>query len=628
MPKSIDVELASLVKHVPEGDRWFHEIKFDGYRILAFKDKDRVRLISRNGKDWTERFSDIERSVAALPAAQAILDGEVVVLKPDGSTSFQALQNFARQGEPTDLTYMVFDLLYLDGTDLRGAALEDRKPLLEALVSSRDGQLRYTDHIEGRGDVCFEQACTHSREGVVSKRRDAPYRSGRSKDWAKTKCLQEQEFVVVGYTDPGGTRSAFGALVLAVHDNGDLKHVGRVGTGFSDASLADIHARLMGIERKEAPVVDPPAGAQAASIHWVEPTLVAEVSFTEWTQDGHLRHPAFRGLREDKPADQVIAEEPVELPDTIAEVAEEPRASSQGDRPLVAGVSLSNPDRLFWPDVGITKLELAHYYESIAELMLPHVAHRPLSLVRCPSGYTGECFYQKHVSHFPKAVGTVAIHEPDDSETVPYAKITGLPSIVGLVQMGVLEIHPWGSRADDPDRPDRLVFDLDPDTELPWKTVAGTALLIRSELSRLGLDSWLKTTGGKGLHVMVPIVRRPSWTEVRDFSKAFVDHIVSLEPGLFTASMSKSQRGGKIFIDYVRNTRGATAVAVYGARARPGAPVSVPLYWEEAESARERPEFTVRNLSARLDTLGGDPWADLTSKRQSLTKGMRSRLGV
>lgn len=636
MPKTIDVELASLVKHVPEGDRWFHEIKFDGYRILGFKDKDRVRLISRNGKDWTERFPDIERSVAALPAKQAIVDGEVVVLKPDGSNSFQALQNFARQGEPTELTYMVFDLLYLDGTDLRGAALQDRKPLLETLVASGDGRVRYTDHIEGRGDVFFEQACTHSLEGVVSKRRDAPYRSGRGRDWAKTKCLQEQEFVVVGYTDPGGTRSAFGALVLAVHDNGDLRHVGRVGTGFSDASLADIHERLTKLERKDPPVINPPKGAQAASIHWVEPQLVAEVSFTEWTGDGNLRHPAFHGLREDKPADEIVAEEPVELPEQAAADPENPaddrsgppRRAGKDDRPMVAGVSLSNPDRVLWPDVGITKSELAYYYESIAELMLPHVANRPLSLYRCPAGYTGECFYQKHIQHFPKAVGTVAIYEPDDNETVPYAKITGLPSIVGLVQMGVLEIHPWGSRADDPDAPDRLIFDLDPDTELPWKTVAGTALLLHSELARLGLDSWLKTTGGKGLHVMVPIVRRQSWTEVRDFSRAFVDHIVSLEPRLFTASMSKSQRGGKIFIDYVRNTRGATAIAAYGTRARPGAPVSVPLFWEEAESAQERPEFTVRNLAARLEALSSDPWADLPLKRQSITGKMRSQLGL
>jgi bifunctional non-homologous end joining protein LigD len=246
--------------------------------------------------------------------------------------------------------------------------------------------------------------------------------------------------------------------------------------------------------------------------------------------------------------------------------------------------------------------------------------------VRCPSGYTGECFYQKHIQHFPRAVGTVDIYEPEDAETVPYAKITGLSSIVGLVQMGVLEIHPWGSRADDPESPDRLIFDLDPDPELAWKTVAATALLLRSELDRLGLRSWLKTTGGKGLHVMVPVQRRQTWAEARDFSRAFVDRIVSLEPRLFTASMRKSDRGGKIFIDYVRNTRGATAIAAYGARARPGAPVSVPLYWEEAESAEHRPDFTVLNLAVRLDSLRADPWKDLVRTRQSITKKMRSQL--
>ncbi|MHB9005001.1 MAG: DNA ligase D, partial [Coriobacteriia bacterium] len=576
-----------------------------------------------------------------------IVDGEVVVIKPDGSNSFQALQNLARRGEQTELTYMVFDLLYLDGIDLRNVALEDRKSLLQALITSSGGHLRYTDHIEGRGDVFFEQACTHSLEGVVSKRRDAAYRGGRGREWAKTKCLQEQEFVIVGYTDPGGTRSAFGALVLAVHENGDLRQVGRVGTGFSDASLADIHARLTKIERKDAPVTNPPRGAQAASIHWVEPELVAQVTFTEWTDEGSLRHPAFRGLRDDKPADEVIAEEPVELPQTLdpgsKAGAEDPapvddpargddrpgkRRAGKQERPVVAGVSISNPDRVLWPDVQVTKLELARYYESVAELMLPHVANRPLSLVRCPAGYTKECFYQKHIQHFPQAVDTVDIYEPEDNETVPYAKITSLGSIVGLVQMGVLEIHPWGSRADDPDAPDRLIFDLDPDMELPWQTVAGTALLIRSELDRLGLKSWLKTTGGKGLHVTVPIVRRQTWSEARDFSKAFVDHVVAIEPRLFTASMRKSDRGGKIFIDYVRNTRGATAVAAYSTRARPGAPVSVPLFWDEAESAEERPEFTIRNLADRLETLRGDPWAELPRVRQSITRSIRSQLGL
>lgn len=633
IPKSLDVELCTLVKQTPEGDRWLHEIKFDGYRIVAFRDGDHVRLISRNGKDWTARFQTIADELAGLHAEQFVFDGEVVVMRPDGTNDFQALQNFARRGQAAELHYMVFDLLYLDGLDLRDAALEQRKRLLAALllpprpgVAAGEGgaHVRYTDHIEGHGDVFFARSCEYSLEGVVSKRRDRPYRGGRGRDWVKTKCLLEQEFVIVGYTDPGGSRKAFGSLVIGVHDDGVLKQVGKVGTGFSEESLADIHARLGKLERKTPPVSNPPKGAEASRIHWVDPDLVCEVAFTEWTDDGNLRHPSFLGLREDKKAADVIAEKPVDLPEAAVPVDAQPSAGET----TVAGVRLTHPDRVLWPDVGVTKLELCRYYESVAALMLPHVENRPLSLVRCPQGYTGECFYQKHVEHFPKAVATVGVYEPEERATVPYAKITGLASIIGLVQMGVLEMHPWGAKADDIDKPDRLVFDLDPDTELEWRVVTTTALLLRSELRRLGLESWLKTTGGKGLHVVVPVERRQNWAEAREFSRAFVDSIVRLEPRLFTANMSKAQRSGKIFIDYVRNTRGATAIAAYGARARPGAPVSVPLFWEEAEGATGRPEFTVRNLSSRLDSLHGDPWADLAQARQSITKKMRSQLGL
>lgn len=629
MPRTLEVELATLVKRVPDGDEWFHEIKYDGYRIVAFKDDAEVRLLSRNGKDWTERFPQVVSAVAGLGARQAVLDGEVVVMRPDGTTDFQALQNLARRGEPAELHYVIFDLVYLDGSDLSGSALEDRKRLLAGLLGAETaGVLRYSDHLEGHGDAFFTRACDYHLEGVVSKRRDSAYRGGRGRDWTKTKCIAEQEFVVVGYTDPGGTRSDFGALVIAVRDaDGTFRQVGRVGTGFTEESLADIRSRLARIERSEPPVSNPPKGAQAAGVHWVEPRLVAEVAFTEWTAEGKLRHPSFVGLREDKPVEEVVVETPVAPP-----TAPEPRRSRPGrgkpPKELVAGVALTNPGKVFWPDVGVTKLELARYYESVAELMLPHVANRPLSLVRCPEGYTGECFYQKHIEHFPSAVGSVGIHEPEEDATVPYAKVTGLAGLVGLVQMGVLEIHPWGSRADDPDKPDRLVFDLDPDPDLPWKTVATTALLLRSELRRLGLESWLKTTGGKGLHVVVPVTRRQTWAEAREFSRAFVDHIVAMEPRLFTASMSKSQRGRRIFIDYVRNTRGATSIAPYSTRARAGAPVSVPMFWDELDDAAERPVFGMRDMAAHLAALDGDPWKDMLAARQSLTKAMRASLGM
>jgi bifunctional non-homologous end joining protein LigD len=394
-----------------------------------------------------------------------------------------------------------------------------------------------------------------------------------------------------------------------------------VGTGFTEESLRTIHGKLTALERREPPVANPPTGAAAKGVHWVEPQLVAEVAFAEWTGDDSLRHPSFIGLREDKPAEEVSREAPVEPPPLP-----EPPAKVGGS--TVAGVALTNPDRVLWPELSLTKLELARYYESIEELMLPHMADRPLSLVRCPSGYTAGCFYHKHIENFPKSVATVGIYEPGDDKTVPYARIRNLSSVIGLVQMGVLEIHPWGSRADAPDKPDRLIFDLDPDPDLPWSTVTATALLLRSELGRLGLHSWVKTTGGKGIHVVVPIRRTLTWDDARAFAKSFVESIVALEPRLLTSNMSKAKRGGRIFIDYLRNARGATAIAAYSSRARPEAPVSVPLYWEELEDAKERPTYNVHNLGDRVRTLPGDPWSDIASSRQSITSQARAKLGI
>lgn len=625
MPDVVDVELATLVKSVPEGERWLHEIKFDGYRIIARKQGDKVRLISRNGKDWTDRFRQVAEAVAReVPVSSAVLDGEVVVMQPDGTTSFQALQNFARSGADAELHYQVFDLLHLDGWDLRGAKLEDRKRLLSAIAPHDAATVvRYTDHIDGHGDVFFNQACDFSLEGVVSKRRDSKYRPGRQREWAKTKCLNHQEFVVVGYTDPGGSRQYFGALVLAVHEDGALTHVGRAGTGFSDASLKEIHARLKPLEREAPPVSNPPTGALGHGIHWVEPELVAEVEFTEWTDEGVLRHPSFLGLREDKPSDEVIAEKPEELtpaedlPDEDIHPEDQPGKKGAAVE-NIAGVKLTHPDRVLWPDTGTTKLQAARYYEQVAEWMLPHVAGRPLSLVRCPQGYTGECFYQKSIRNFPAAVKTVPVYVPDDDEVKPFGTIDDLAGIIGLVQMGSLEIHPWGSRNEDIEKPDRLVFDLDPDTAMPFKQVSATAMLLRAELQRVGLQSWVKSTGGKGLHVVLPIDPGPSWDEAKTFAKAFVDSIVAIEPRMFTSNMSKAKRDNKIFIDYLRNSRGATAVGPYSTRARPGAPVAMPLTWDELASMDERPEFTVANAPTHVRDRGQDPWAEMNSTKQSI----------
>ncbi len=629
LPRTIEVELATLVDAVPEGERWLHEIKFDGYRIVAFKDAEKVRLVSRNQKDWTERFPEVADAVRALPCENLVLDGEVVVQRPDGTNDFQALQNHAKSGVPATLQYFAFDLLHLDGYDLREAALEDRKQVLQGLVARRgavpggSSAVHYTDHVSGHGDIFFKSACDFSLEGIVSKRGDRPYRSGRGREWVKTKCLLRQEFVVVGWTDPGGSRKGFGALVIGLHGDGGLRYTGRVGTGFTQASIAEILGRLEPLAVDEPPVVNAPKGAAGRAIHWVRPELVAEVSFAEWTEDGSLRHPSFQGLREDKPATDVAAEEPQAVAPPPP-VAEKPKP----DAPIVAGVLLTNPDRVFWPDVGITKLEACRYYESVAELMLPHMVGRPLSLVRCPEGYTGQCFYQKHIENFPKSVDAVGVYEPEEDRVRPYGTVHDLAGVIGLVQMGVLEIHPWGSRNDDIEKPDRITFDLDPDPELPFAQVGGTALLLRAELERLGLRSWPKTTGGKGLHVVVPLTRRQDWDAAKAFAKAFVDSIVAIEPRLFTSNMSKAQRDGRIFIDYLRNARGATAVAPYSTRARPEAPVSMPLFWSELDGASERPYYTVRNVGERLSGLNGDPWVDIGTHRQSITAEARRKLGV
>jgi len=626
MPAQQAVELATLTDNPPTGEQWLHEVKYDGYRMLAFCEKGVVRLVSRNGNDWTSRFEPVAAELReAIGEHDALLDGELVALRPDGTSSFQLLRDAIGGTPDAQLHFYAFDLLHLDGWDLRDVDLAGRKHLLDELLGSEEtGRIHATGYILGDGELVYTQACQRSLEGVVSKRIASTYREGRHLDWRKSKCLLRQEFIVVGYTSPGGSRTGFGALLLGVHNGDGLVLAGRVGTGFSEASLADLSSRLSPLTRSTPAVIDPPTGASARDIHWVQPQLVVEVSFAEWTRSGKLRHPSFQGLREDKSPDDVVAERPVPVPAPTHE-----SAAAVMTRARVAGVEITNPDRVLWPEAGVTKLEVAHYYESVAELMLPHVRQRPLSLVRCPSGVDNGCFYQKHVTDFPAPVATVDVYEPGKKQITPYARITGLASLIGLVQMGVTEIHPWGSRADDPDRPDTLIFDLDPDTSLPFSQVAATALLLRSELSRLGLQSWLKGTGGKGLHVVVPLMRTSTWDELRVFSRAFVDSIVALEPTLFTASTRKADRLGRIFIDYLRNARGATAIGAYSTRARTGAPVCVPLSWDEIKDAQVRPEFTVHSLGRRIQADGFvDPWANVRSHRQSITAAALKQLHI
>jgi bifunctional non-homologous end joining protein LigD len=697
LPARVAPQLATLVDAAPHGAEWLHEIKYDGYRALCAVRGGKARVLTRNGKDWTDRFAVVAHAAAALPVKDALLDGEVVVIEADGTTSFQALQNALGEGRESDLVYFAFDLLHLDGYDLRPAPLAARKQALAALLAGADpaGTICFSDHVEGEGESFYRQACSFALEGVVAKRADLPYRSGRHKDWLKVKCLQRQEFVIGGFTEPEGSRKGLGALLLGVYEEGeggDLVFAGKVGTGFDDRMLLDLRKRLGKLERRESPFASPPRelarGTARGDVHWVAPRLVAEIAFTEWTREGILRHPTFQGLREDKDPGEVLRERAAPAaeaaaaagkgpakgkkagarktartgttqsaakatrpaakktgggkagrkgtaaaarsavaPQPAAAVASTARAGKSGKEMEVGGIRLTHPDKVLFPGMGLTKRELALYYEHIAGWILPHLAGRPLTLVRCPEGQGKECFYQKHVTdQFPPAVHRVEVEE--NAKTVPYGAVDSLAGLLSLVQMGVLELHIWGAHRDDIERPDYVVFDLDPDVGLAWERVVAGARLLRDLLAGLGLRSFLKTTGGKGLHVVVPLTRRLGWDEVKAFTKAVAEAVAAAEPERYTANLSKAKRSGRIFIDYLRNGRGATSIAAYSTRARPGAPVSTPLHWDELDSDVRANSFDVRNLPARLESLRADPWQGFAKVRQSITAAMRKAVGL
>jgi bifunctional non-homologous end joining protein LigD len=614
-----------LVDRVPDGAEWLHEIKFDGYRTLCRIDGTTVRFFTREGKDWTARFGALTDAAAQLRVRQAFLDGEIVVMDEQGVSHFQSLQEALGKNETTRLIYCVFDLLHLEGYDLTQAPLFMRKQILARLLSAvdRNGAVRLSDHFMGEAEAFYRKACRLGLEGVISKRKDAPYRSGRGADWLKIKCHASQEFVIGGFTDPAGSRNGLGALLLGVQaDRGGLLYAGKVGTGFTRQSLDKLRARLDRLAAQSPPFAKPPARSLRDGVHWVKPGLVAEVEFTGWTRDGLLRHPSFKGLREDKPAGKIKRER--SMPISSVDPPRQSRDRAPGDG-QVGGIKLTNPDRVLYPEQGITKLELARYYEKIADWILPHLKGRPLTLVRCPQGRHNECFYQKHVAEkMPASVRRVAIKEKNS--VGEYLVIDSLPGLIALVQLGTLEIHTWGSRSDRIEYPDRLIFDLDPDPGLPWKEVVRGARTLRRKLADLGLIPFVKTTGGKGLHIVVPVVRKYDWEETKKFCAKVASSVTREEPERYIATMSKAKRKGKIFIDYFRNGRGATAIAACSTRARPGAPVSAPIAWRELAAGIRPDQFTVRNLPARLSRLRKDPWAEYESSRRSITTAMEEVL--
>jgi bifunctional non-homologous end joining protein LigD len=633
LPPFVEPELATLVDAAPEGKDWLHEIKLDGYRMLARLEQGTARLLTRRGNDWTERVPTVARALAALPLEQALIDGELVVLDQRGISDFQALQNALNAGGDAVCTYCAFDLLHLDGFDLARAPLLERRQLLADLLARAgisQARLRLSGHVLGSGPDFLQRACELGLEGIVSKRASAPYRSGRGRDWLKSKCLQRQELVVGGFSNPSGSRSRFGALLVGAYDDQrQLRYRGKVGTGFSERALAEIHARLLPLEQARAAFADPPRGADARGVHWVRPELVAEVAYTELTSDGMLRHPRFIALRDDKPAGEVELERP-RTSKRAASKRTTKRAAAK--RPQAAGrppskLRLTNPDRVLYPNDGITKRELAEFYATIADHVLPHVVDRPLTLVRCPEGHEKECFYQKHTSQgMPDVIRNVPIEE--DGKLEQYMAIDDLEGLLALVQFGALELHVSGARTGDLDRPDRLVFDLDPDPALAWVRVEEAAISVRERLAELGLESWVKTTGGKGLHVVCPIAPTLDFDVAKAFCKAIADDMVAREPRRYVATVSKARRAGKIFIDYLRNSSGATAVAAFSTRARSGAPVSTPIAWDELASGIRSEHFTIRNLPQRLSALRGDPWHGFLRCRQKIDRAALRALRV
>jgi bifunctional non-homologous end joining protein LigD len=608
LPDFLPPTLATLASAPPAGERWLHEIKFDGYRLQARIEAGRVKLLTRSGLDWTKKFGKaVPEALRDLPVGTAILDGELVVETGTGASDFSALQADLSAGRDDRFTFYLFDLLYLDGYDLTGLPLEQRKRLLEKLVPGAEGPLRYSGHFDENGALVLRHACRLSLEGVVSKLRDAPYRAGRSKSWIKSKCSARQEFVIGGYVPSTVSRKAIGSLVLGVYNKGELEPVGRVGTGFSALVAEDIFKRLSRIRAEESPFGRKLTAEEARQARYVRPELVAEVEFRAWTADGHLRHASFRGLREDKPAQEVVAEMPKSTKATAAKAPNPQRRT----------VRLTHPDRVYWPAEGVTKEGLADYYTEVWRYIAPHIVGRPLALLRAPSGIDGQTFFQKHAW---KGINTnvVEVQDPAEKDDEPYVAINDLDGLIGLVQAAVLEIHPWGSTLADWERPDRIIMDLDPGEGVEWQTVIDGAEETRKRLEAAGLNAFVKTSGGKGLHVCAPLKPSARWPAVKAFCKGIADSMAKDSPDKYVATITKSKRRGKILIDYLRNQRGMTAVAPYSTRARPGAAVSMPLAWDELSADIGPAYFTVENTPARLQSLKADPWTDFTGAARPL----------
>jgi bifunctional non-homologous end joining protein LigD len=637
-------QLASVSEEPPKDEGWLSEIKFDGYRILGWIEDGKAKLVTRNGHDWTDRMPAVARETGKLLVQSALIDGELVALDKNGASSFPALQAALSAGNDGSLFFYLFDLLHLNGWDLRPCALAERKRVLSGLASWK-GMLRYSDHHEGDPADLQREACRRKLEGIICKKRDQPYRAGRGRSWLKIKCQGRDEFIVLGWTPPRGSRTGLGSLHVGYYDSGHrLHYAGGVGTGFSDDELARLSERLGELAVKSPTRLMVAGDPLDQSIRWVKPELVAEVQFISWSGSGRIRHGVYLGLREDKTAKEVVLapadadserkEVTPRQPAGVAatrlapKIAIPPKRKQEAAAPAtrsaivtarapaqravsVEGVALTHPDRELWP--GITKRDLAEYWQAVAPHALPGLAHRPLAIVRCPEGIAGEHFFQKRAhGGMPEA-----IREGSASRS-PYFAIDDLHGLVAMAQMSAIELHAWGSSEADPLRPDQIVFDLDPGEGVKFADVAKAALDVRDRLQSLGLRSFCRTTGGKGLHVVVPLVPEEGWEVVKPFCRSFAELMSDEEPQRFLPTLKKVDRRGRILIDWLRNGLGATAIASYCPRARPGATVAAPLSWDEVTPKLDPAAFTLASVRQRLAEQKTDPWDDFTVMRQKL----------
>jgi len=615
-PHDFKPQLTDHRDTAPDGETWLHEIKWDGYRLLADVRDGVVALRSRNGLNWTEDFPEVVQAIQALPVTDLRLDGELVVLDAQGRSDFTGLQKVIDGTARQPLRYVVFDMPGVAGVDISRAPLLERKTLLKDLLGDTPGTLAYSDHVLDHGPAVFEASGKAGFEGIISKRVDAPYVNARSPSWVKVKHENTDEFLVVGYTDPKGSRSCFGSLLMAAPDKGGLRYVGRVGTGFDDAKLAAMHRQLKALDTDKAAVELPShVPFKASSVHWVKPTLVAEVAFRGWAKEGLLRQASFKRLREDKTAKELGAAASA-VPAKAAKATKAPAKAKAPDRDA-DGVTISHPERVVFANARLTKGDVADYYRQMARWILPEVARRPLSLLRCPDGVDKPCFFQKHHgTGLGDAVEAIPLEQKSGREDYLYIEDT--EGLLQLVQMNTLELHPWGASVDDPEHPDRLVFDLDPGEGVTWAAIKAAARDVRDRLQEIGLESFVRLSGGKGVHVVVPLTPKADWAQAKDFCESFAQAMAEHAPDRYVATMSKAKRTGVIFIDWLRNARGATSVCSWSLRARPSAGVAVPLRWEELGRVTAADAFPLPKALQRAQKLKKDPWEGIDQVKQVL----------